>query len=69
MRSKQTHVDEVSSTVTYIGVSSSKGLDSDPIWKINRITDLTGGDWDIEQPTDVSFGNGVWDDRTTYNYG
>ncbi len=67
--SNRVKVDEASATVTYIGVTKSNGLVTDPIWFVTRITALTGNDWDIEKPTGITSGKAVWNDRVTYTYG
>ena len=63
-----TKIDEVSSTVTYMGFSVSGNSTADPVWKIYRFT-TSGADLDIEGPIGVADKNAIWDDRTTYNYG
>lgn len=63
-----TKIDEVSTTVTYMGFSVSGNSTADPVWKIYRFT-ISGADLDIDSPLGVLSKNAIWDDRTTYSYG
>lgn len=61
-------VDEVSTTLFYIGVSLNGGDTSKPSWRIKKIS-KEGSVWKTTQfPDGKQSYSFVWDDRGTYNY-
>lgn len=60
--------DEASSTVSYIGEATFGALDSDPIWRIRRMT-LTGNNFVIDWANSNAEFNHVWNDRASLSYG
>lgn len=67
MAAKSTRIDEVSSSLTYIGEAAVGTLDSDPKWRIQRIT-VSGAVTSIHYANGNTAWNSVWDDRASYSY-
>ena len=67
MVAKATRIDEVSSSLTYIGEAAVGTLESSPNWRISRIT-VSGSQTKIEYANGNTAWNSVWDDRASYSY-
>lgn len=61
-----TLIDEVG-LVTYIGKALPGTSTSSPNWKIQRITDLGGGDLEIKWADSAAFSQ-IWDNRSSLSY-
>ena len=62
-----TRYEEVSSTLTYFGEAAPGAAESDPVWRMKRMT-TTGGLTKVEfADGNVNFDN-VWDDRASLTY-
>ena len=60
-------LDDVSSSLTYVGKAMVGTLTSLPMWQIQRL--LTSGTvLAIEWPDGSADSNFIWDDRATYTY-
>lgn len=66
MTSLTTLVDEVSSSVTYIGKALPTTLTTAPNWQIQRIT-ITGNDMQVEWAASGVFSQ-IWDNRSILVY-
>lgn len=60
-------IDEVSSTITYVGSGKIGSLTSDSIWQIKKI-EVSGTITSIKYADGVSSFTKVWDNRATYTY-
>jgi hypothetical protein len=59
-------LDEVSSTLFYVGESSIAAPTSSPMWRIRKIDTTTGVD--VKWADGDAFYNNVWDDRASLTY-
>jgi hypothetical protein len=63
-----TLIDEVSSTLSYIGIAPEGVSSSDPVWEILKL-DTTSG-LSLTKTMNAKDRKGaIWDDRTTDTYG
>lgn len=67
MAAKSSRIDEVSSSLTYIGEAAVGANENDPIWRISRITTL-GPVTKIEYANGNTSWNSVWTNRASYSY-
>lgn len=67
MAAKNTNIDDVSSSLTYIGEAAVGVLDSEPKWRISRITTV-GTETKIRYAGGETNWNSVWDDRASLTY-
>jgi len=61
-------VDVASATDTYIGEAEAGSLESDPVWRIQKLVSNAEGDANIFFADGSSSFNQVWADRTTLSY-
>jgi hypothetical protein len=61
------HIDYISESVTYIGQANPGTNDSDPLWRIKKITS-TGDDIDIQYADGNANFDNIWDDRVSLSY-
>lgn len=62
-----TRLDDAGSGVTYVGKALAGSISSNPVWQIQRLTELNG-DITVEWADgDISFDN-TWDDRASLSY-
>jgi len=59
-------LDEVSSTLFYVGEASIAASTSSPMWRIRKIDTTTGVD--VRWADGNSYYDNVWDDRTSLTY-
>jgi hypothetical protein len=59
-------LDEVSSTLFYVGEASIAASTSSPIWRIRKIDTTTGVD--VRWADGNSYYDNVWDDRASLTY-
>lgn len=60
----------VQGTVLYLGDADANALDSDPVWRLQRITFITSGQDDAVlewADGNIAYDN-IWDDRLTASY-
>lgn len=62
-----TKIDEVSSSLTYVGYAVLGADPSQPVWKIKKIT-TSGTVTSIQYPDGKKTFSFIWDDRTTLTY-
>ncbi len=67
MAAKSTRIDEVSSSLTYIGEAAVGVSESDPKWRIFRIT-VSGTVTSIQYANGNTNWNSVWADRASLSY-
>ena len=67
MAAKNTNIDDVSSSLTYIGEAAVGALDSEPKWRISRIT-VSGTETKIRYAGGETTWNSVWNDRASLAY-
>ena len=67
MAAKSTRIDEVSSSLTYIGEAAVGADESKPVWRIQRIT-VTGSVTSIQYANGSTAWNNVWTDRASLSY-
>ena len=67
MAAKSTRIDDVSSSLTYIGEAAVGVQDSEPKWRISRIT-VAGTETRIQYANGNTSWNSVWNDRASYTY-
>lgn len=61
-------LDEISSTVSYIGEALPGSLQEDPVWRIKKLDEGGTPPLQIEWADGTSDFDKVWDDRATYTY-
>lgn len=67
MAAKSIRLDDVSSTVTYVGEASVGASPTSPIWRISRIT-LSGTETIIQYAGGSTAWNSIWEDRASLTY-
>ena len=60
-------VDQADASTIYVGYATPGALESDPVWRIMRIT-AVGTEIVIEYTGGTSDYNSVWDDRAILSY-
>jgi len=61
-------IDEVSTTLSYIGIANEGSATADEVWEILKLDTSSG--LSLTKTTDAKDRKGgIWDDRTTYTYG
>lgn len=67
MAAKSIRLDDVSSTVTYVGEAPVGASPTSPIWRISRIT-LSGTETIIQYAGGSTAWNSIWEDRASLTY-
>lgn len=67
MAAKSTRIDEVSSSLTYIGEAAVGADESSQIWRISRIT-VVGTQTKIQYANGSTSWNNAWLDRASLTY-
>lgn len=67
MAAKSSRIDDVSSSLTYIGEAAVGANESDPIWRISRIT-ISGTETKIQYANGSTSWNCIWLARASYTY-
>lgn len=67
MAAKATRIDDVSSSLSYIGEATVGSGESDPVWRILRIT-IEGTQTKVRYAGGVTSWNNSWDDRASLTY-
>ena len=67
MAAKSTRIDEVSSSLTYIGEAAVGSLDMSPVWRISRIT-VSGTETKIQYAGGNTKWDNAWVDRASLTY-
>lgn len=61
-------IDEVSSTLSYVGIANDGSLTSDQVWEILELDSSSG--LSVKTVINAKDKKGaIWDDRSTYTYG
>ena len=67
MAAKSTRVDEVSSSLTYIGEAAVGADETKPVWRISRIT-VSGSVTSVHYANGSTSWNSAWADRASLTY-
>ena len=67
MAAKSSRIDDVNSSLTYIGEAAVGSNESSPVWRILRIT-ISGAETKIQYANGNTSWNNTWVDRASLSY-